>query len=93
MPKLSKETSWNKHFKIAELTSKPYLKAVSAENLISAFRRTGMHPFNNKAITDAKVSPAIIYSNEEIENVPEETEGPQDQELTQEEPVQSESTS
>ena len=52
-----------------------------------------MHPFNNKAIKDAKVAPAIIYSNEEIENVPEETEGPQDQELTQEEPVQSESTS
>ena len=41
-----------------------------------------MHPFNNKAITGAKVAPAIIYSNEEIENVPEETEGPQDQELT-----------
>ena len=39
-------------YQIAELTSKPYLKAVSAENLISAFRRTGIHPFNNKAITD-----------------------------------------
>ena len=54
-----------------------------------------MHHFNNKAITDVKVAPAIIYSNEEIAigNVLEETEGPQDQELIQEEPVQSESTS
>ena len=51
-----------------------------------------MDPFNNKAITDAKVAPAIIYSNEEIEKVLEETEGPQDQELTQKEPVKSEST-
>ena len=78
-------------YQIAELTSKPYLKAVSAENLISAFRWTGIHPFNHKAITDAQVAPAIFYSNEEMatENVPEETEGPQDQELTQEEPAQS----
>ena len=27
---------------IAELTNKPYLKALSAENLISAFCRTGI---------------------------------------------------
>ena len=58
---------------------------------MSAFRRTRIHPFNSKVITDAQVAPAIIYSNEEkaTENIPEETEGPRDQELTQEEPVQS----
>ena len=78
-------------YQVAELTLKTYLKAVSAENLISASRRTGIHPFNNKAFTDAQVAPAIIYSNEETatENVPEETEGPQNQELTQEEPAPS----
>ena len=42
-------------------------------------------------MSPAQVAPAIIYSNEEtaIENVPEETEGPQNQVLTQEEPAQS----
>ena len=42
---------------------KPYLKALSAENLMSAFRRTGIHPFNNKAIPDSEVAPSQIYRN------------------------------
>ena len=50
-------------YQIAELTNKPYLKALSAENLISAFRRTGIHPFNNKAIPDSEVDPSLIYRN------------------------------
>ena len=50
-------------YQIAELTNKPYLKALSAENLISAFRRTGIHPFNNKAIPDSEVAPSLIYKN------------------------------
>ena len=50
-------------YQIAELTNKPYLKALSAENLISAFRRTGIHPFNNNAIPDSEVAPSLIYEN------------------------------
>ena len=50
-------------YQIAELTNKPYLKALSAKNLISAFRCTGIHPFNNKAIPDSEVAPSLIYKN------------------------------
>ena len=50
-------------YQIAELSNKPYLKALSAENLISAFCPTGIHPFNNKAIPDSEVAPSLIYRN------------------------------
>ena len=52
-------------YQIAELTAKPYLKALAAENLISAFRRTGIHPFNNKAIPGSEVAPSVIYIQEQ----------------------------
>ena len=48
-------------YEVAQLTSTPYLRALSAENLISAFRKTGIHPFNNKVITDSQVAPLVIY--------------------------------
>ena len=54
-------------YQIAALTNKPYLKALSAENLISAFRRTGIYPFNHKAIPDSEVAPSVIYRNEQNE--------------------------
>ena len=50
-------------YQITELTNKPYLKALSAKNLISAFHRTGIHPINNKAIPDSEVAPSLIYRN------------------------------
>ena len=53
---------------IAELTNKLYLKAVSAENLISALRRTGIYPFDNKAIPDSEVAPSLIYRHDNNEN-------------------------
>ena len=56
------------HYHIAELTNKPYLKALSAENLISAFRRTGIHPFDNKAIPDSEVAPSVIYRDSTNDN-------------------------
>ncbi|KAJ8306760.1 hypothetical protein KUTeg_015687 [Tegillarca granosa] len=55
-----------------ELTAKPYLKAMSAENLVSAFRKTGIFPFNNKAITDVDIAPASIYKPAETEVPPNE---------------------
>lgn len=56
------------HYQIAELTNKPYLKALSAENLISAFRRTGIHPFDNKAVPDSEVAPSLIYRDSTNDN-------------------------
>ena len=61
-------------YHIAELTSKPYLKALSAENLISAFRRTGIHPFNHSAIPDTDVAPSVIYVQENAQQEPKECE-------------------
>ncbi|KAJ8321428.1 hypothetical protein KUTeg_001020 [Tegillarca granosa] len=62
-----------------ELTAKPYLKAMSAENLVSAFRKTGIFPFNNKAITDVDIAPASIYK-------PAETEVPPNEDVTDTQP-------
>ncbi|XP_053392052.1 uncharacterized protein LOC128554769 [Mercenaria mercenaria] len=61
-------------YQIAELTATPYLKALSATNLISAFRRTGIHPFDNKAILDSQVAPSVIYLNEQSQDTSEKTE-------------------
>jgi hypothetical protein len=52
-------------YDIAQLTSKPYLKALTPENLISAFRRTGIFPFNKTNIADSQVAPSIIYKESE----------------------------
>ena len=52
-------------YEVAHLTSTPYLRALSAENLISAFRKTGIHPFNNKVITDSQVAPSVIYHEQD----------------------------
>ena len=51
-------------YNIAELTSRPYLKALSPDNLISTFLKTGIHPFNSHAITESQVAPSVIYSKE-----------------------------
>ena len=52
-------------YQVAELTARPYLKALTAENLCSAFRKTGICPFNSKAVTDSQVAPSIIYPAQE----------------------------
>ena len=52
-------------YDIAELTSRPYLKALSPDNLISAFRKTGIHCATcSQAITESQVAPSVIYSKE-----------------------------
>lgn len=48
-------------YDIACLTRKPYMKAFSTENLVSAFRRTGIYPFVRTAITDSQIAPSLIY--------------------------------
>ena len=52
-------------YEVAHLTSTPYLRALSAEHLISAFHKTGIHPFNNKVITDSQVAPSVIYHEQD----------------------------
>ena len=52
---------------MVQLTAKPYIRAVSAENLTSAFRKTGIFPYNNKAITETQIAPATIYCSETVE--------------------------
>ena len=43
------------NYQTAELTNKPYL--------ISAVRRTGIYPFDNKDIPDSEVVPPVIYGH------------------------------
>ena len=46
---------------IAELTAKPYMKALTPGKLTSTFKKTGIHPYNNTLISDSQVAAAIIY--------------------------------
>ena len=54
-------------YQVAELTARPYMKALTPENLTSAFKKTGIHPFNSSVITDSQVAPAVIYPEEQEE--------------------------
>ena len=51
---------------VGELACKAYLKALSPDNIISAFRRTGIFPFKREKISDVKVLPATIYPKPDI---------------------------
>jgi hypothetical protein len=56
-------------YQVAALTYKTYIKAMSPENLISSFRKTGIFPFNNKVITNDQTTHSIIYTDaQEDEN-------------------------
>ncbi|XP_053395668.1 jerky protein homolog-like [Mercenaria mercenaria] len=46
---------------IAEISSKAYNKGVCAENLISAFKKTGVYPLQRTSIGAAKTTPSTIY--------------------------------
>ncbi|KAJ8316180.1 hypothetical protein KUTeg_006194 [Tegillarca granosa] len=48
-------------YQVAELTNKPYIRAMSPENLKSSFRKTEIYPFNNNIIDDSQVTPSVIY--------------------------------
>ena len=52
-------------YAIAELTARPYVKAMSPENLTSAFKKAGIFPFNNSVISVEQVAPSIIYKETE----------------------------
>lgn len=48
-------------YEVAQLTARPYMKAFSPENITSAFRKSGIYPFNRDKITPDQVAPATIY--------------------------------
>jgi hypothetical protein len=48
-------------FNIGKLSGTAYQKALSAGNLTAAFKKTGIFPFNPKAVEREKVAPATIY--------------------------------
>jgi hypothetical protein len=54
-------------YEIAELARRPYLRALSSENLMSAFRATGIHPFDKTVLTTAQMAPSVIYIETQVE--------------------------
>ena len=48
-------------YNICELACRAYTRALSAENLHSAFRRTGIYPLNKEAIPKESLIPAELY--------------------------------
>ncbi|XP_060573021.1 uncharacterized protein LOC132730954 [Ruditapes philippinarum] len=48
-------------YEVSKLTSKPYLKALCPENLISSFRKTGIYPFSDCTIKESQIAPSSIY--------------------------------
>ena len=63
-------------YDVARLTAKPYIKSLTAENLTSAFKKTGIYPFNREVITASQIAPATIY-----DETPENNETTQDNEM------------
>jgi len=52
-------------YNIAEISGTAYNKGVSPDNLVGAFRKTGVFPMGKMAIEDVKTAPsAIIYIDE-----------------------------
>lgn len=58
---------------MARLTAKPFIKAFSTENITSAFRKSGIYPYNNQEITEVQTAPAVIYQSLNNTDVPQET--------------------
>ena len=52
-------------YQVAELTARQYIKAMKSENCSSAFKKTGIHPYNNTVMTYSQLAPAGIYPEEE----------------------------
>ena len=50
-------------YQVAELTSRPYMKSLTPENLTAAFCKTGIYPFDSQVISDSQVAPAVIYQS------------------------------
>lgn len=53
-------------YNVCELACKAYTRALSAENLQAAFRRTGIFPLDKDAIADEYLVPAEIFQPEKV---------------------------
>ncbi|KAJ8303707.1 hypothetical protein KUTeg_018739 [Tegillarca granosa] len=52
-------------YSVGSLASKAYVQALSAENLKSAFRKTGIYPLDAKVIDPQVLMPSTINCNKE----------------------------
>ncbi|CAC5418395.1 unnamed protein product [Mytilus coruscus] len=51
----------NPGFDIGQMSCSPYQKGLSAQNLTSSFKKSGIYPFNPKAVDTTELAPATIY--------------------------------
>lgn len=42
------------------------MRAMSSENLTSAFRKTGIHPINKDMIPDSDIASSLIYNQHDV---------------------------
>ncbi|KAH3696959.1 hypothetical protein DPMN_084441 [Dreissena polymorpha] len=52
-------------YEVAKLSSRPYAKSFSPDNIISAFRKSGIYPFDRNIISESQTAPSSIYLDEE----------------------------
>lgn len=50
-------------YNVAKLSSKAYNKALTPDNLIASFKKTGIYPLQRHAITPEKTAPSTIYQS------------------------------
>ncbi|CAC5413884.1 unnamed protein product [Mytilus coruscus] len=48
-------------YNIGQMSCSPYQKGLSSQNLTSSFRKSGIYPFNPKAVDTSELAPATIY--------------------------------
>uniref|UniRef100_A0A8W8MY58 Uncharacterized protein n=1 Tax=Magallana gigas TaxID=29159 RepID=A0A8W8MY58_MAGGI len=53
-------------YQVAEITARPYMRAMPPENLTSAFRKIGIHPINKDMIPDFDIAPSLIYNQHDV---------------------------
>jgi len=54
-------------YNVAAISSRAYNKGFAPDNLISAFRKAGISPFDNTKFTPLQTTPAKIYNSPETE--------------------------
>ena len=52
-------------FNIGQLSCSAYLKGLSPQNLTASFKKSGIYPFNPKAVDNTELAPATIYATEQ----------------------------
>lgn len=64
-------------YNVCELACKAYSKALSTDNLLSAFRKTGIYPLDKDAIDKTKLIPAEVFEEKKIDEYPEDQDSQQ----------------